>query len=334
MRITQKDIARRLGVSSSLVSRALTGTAGGIGARPDTVRRIQRKAHALGYVPSAAARRLRGKGQPVIGLVAADLEDPFFGPAVAEVIRQCHRAGFALTLTGFERREPGIPDVQILLEHGPDALLVLGSDSLEWVKPFVARRMTVVRIGTGPSWPGVTDVTVDEGMGMDLVIRHLIDLGHRNMAFVGAKLDVHQRRLRLARENLRRRKLSLPPARAVLAGPDVLEAGLLGVEKLARSCDDQWPTAIICSSDAVALGALRGVAGLGMRVPEHVSITGFDDLALARLSSPPLTSVRQPLPAMVRDALRLVQEGRAAKPPAPHPPKLIVRGSTSFAGSV
>jgi len=70
-----------------------------------------------------------------------------------------------------------------------------------------------------------------------------------------------------------------------------------------------------------------------MRVPEHVSVTGFDDLALARLSTPPLTSVRQPLAAMVADALRLIREGPTAKPSAPHPPALVVRGSTTTAWS-
>ena len=330
-RITQKDIARELGVSSSLVSRSLAGTAPAIGANPGTVRRIQEQARRVGYIPNAAARQLRGHGQPVVGLVAADLEDPYFGPAVAEVIRQSHRAGFALTLAGFERRQPGLSDVDLLLQHDLKALLILGGGPLDWVKPFVERGVAVIRIGRGLACPGVAEVTLDELTGMGLVVRHLTDLGHRKLAFIGAKLEVHEYRLSLVRQLLRRRGLSLMRGCAILSDPDVNEAGVRGVNLLAAARGEDWPTAIICSSDAVALGVLRGLANHGLRVPEHVSVTGFDDLALARLATPPLTSVRQPMAEMVGEALRMVRAGRDAKPSAPHVPSLMVRASTTSA---
>ena len=333
MRPTQRDIARQLGVSVSLVSRALAGKAADIGVHPRTIERIRRKAEALGYVPSAAARQLRGTGQRVLGLVAADLGDPFFGPAMAELIRQCHGEGYALTLAGFERREPGLPDLNLLLQHHLDGVVVLGGGPLDGVKPFLDRRLPVVRIGSGPARAGVGEVTLDETMGMGLVVQHLLGLGHREIAFVGARVPVHERRLALVRTLLASHHLKVPPARAALADPDVLEAGTAGVEQLAARGAGIWPTAVICSSDAVALGVLRGIAKHGLRVPEHISVTGFDDLALARLSTPPLTSIRQPLAAMVADALRLIREGPAAKPSAPHPPALVARGSTTTAWS-
>ncbi|MCX7668516.1 MAG: substrate-binding domain-containing protein, partial [Anaerolineae bacterium] len=100
---------------------------------------------------------------------------------------------------------------------------------------------------------------------------------------------------------------------------------------LARGPSDLWPTAVLCSSDAVALGVLRGLNEAGWRVPEHVSVTGFDDLTLARLANPPLTSVRQPLADMVADALRLATAETAPKPASHlHAPSLVVRASTDF----
>lgn len=335
-RVTQKAIARRLGVSPSLVSRALGGTARDIGADPRTVRRIQEEAAALGYVPSAAARQLRGVGRPVLGLVAADLEDPFFGPAVAEVVRQSHRAGYALALASFEHRQPALSDVEVLLQQHLRALLVLGGGPLDWAKPCVARGLHVVRIGSGarPAGPGITEIRVDEAQGFDLVVRHLAERGHREFAFVGARQTIHERRAVLVRQALRRRRLALPDELAIVAGRDVLEAGLLGVERLERACGGRWPTALVCSSDAVALGVLRGVARAGLRVPDHVSVTGFDDLALARLSTPPLTSVRQPLADLVADALRAVAAGAPAKAPPPRPLHLMVRGSSGPAWSL
>jgi LacI family transcriptional regulator len=330
MRVTQKDIARKLGVSPSLVSRALAGRADVIGANAATVRRIQRQAAAMGYVPSAVARQLRGAGTPVIGLVAADLEDPFFGPAAAEAVRQFHDAGYAITLAGFTRRTPNEADIRALLEQELRALLVLGGGSLEWVKPFQKRRLPIVRIGVGRAEPGITEIRVDEEIGFGLVVEHLLKLGHREFAFIGAKQEVHARRRDLVQRLLARRGLKLPPARVLLPDADVYEAGLQGGEALARAQSATWPTAIICSSDAVALGALRGVAAGGWRVPEHVSVTGFDDLSIARLAHPPLTTVRQPLPAMVADALRIVREGAPRRPPAPHAPTLVARASTAF----
>lgn len=328
-RITQKDIAKKLGVSPSLVSRALAGTAEGIGADPETIQRIRQQAAALGYVPNAAARQLRGTGQPALGLVAADLEDPFFGPAVAEVIRQSHRTGYALTLAGFERREPGLSDVNLLLQHDLQGLLILGGGSLNWTKPFVDRRMPVVRIGSGTVSPGVWEVKLDEARAAELLVQHLLQLGHRELAFVGALLETHEQRLRLVRDVLRRHGLSIRSTWAHLAGSDVLEAGMAGVEQMSRATRDEWPTAIICSSDTVALGVLRGLAIRGLRVPEQVSVTGYDDLALTRLTSPQLTSIRQPLADMVHEALQLVRGERSPRALVPHPPHLITRASTA-----
>lgn len=333
MRVTQKDIARRLGLSPSLVSRALSGTADRIGADPDTVRGIRQEANALGYVPNAAARQLRGTGQPVIGVVAADLEDPFFGPAVAEVIRQSHHAGFALTITGFDHRTPSPTDAALLLQHDLKALILLGSGSVDWIQPFIDRHVRVIRIGAGPGHPALCEIAIDEREGIDLLVRHLIELGHREIAFIGARQPAHARRLDLVREVLRRYRLKLPPAHAVVAAEDVLEAGLSGIEHLARSCGGNWPTAVVASSDAVAMGVLRGAAMHGLRVPDHLSVTGFDDLALARLTTPPLTSVRQPIPDMVKEALRRAVKARPGSPPPPHHVRLVVRGSTTAAWS-
>ncbi len=329
MRVTQKQMAQKLGLSPSLVSRALAGTAHRIGADPDTVQRIQAMALELGYVPNAAARQLRGAGQPVLGLVVMDLEDPFFGPAVAEVIRQSHQAGYALSLAGFERRKAEAGDIQLLLQQDLTALLVLGSGPLDWVKPFLARRVRVLRIGSGHAPPDVLQVTQDEAWGLKLVVDHLVELGHRDIAFIGVSLPAHEHRLELVRQQLKRHHLKLRPAQGVLAGTDVLEAGARGVAQLAAR--EPWPSAIICSSDAVALGVLRAVARHGLRVPNHVSVTGYDDLALAALVTPPLTSVRQPLSDMVQQALALAAPSRSPASPPPHRPRLVVRESTAAA---
>lgn len=330
-RVTQKTIAQKLGLSPSLVSRALSGTADAIGADPHTVRAIQDKARELGYVPSAAARQLRGAGQPVIGLAVADLRDPFFGPAVAEVITQCHRAGYALALTGFEQRQANPADVDLLLQHDLSALFVLGSGSMEWTGRFKERNIPMIRIGHGPRAPGVVDICHDEALGMKLIVDHLTKLGHRRFALAGARLPVHENRLRIARALLEKRHGKAPRPFIALGDGNVMQAGIEAAEQLAAKYARAWPTAVICSSDAVAMGVIRGADRHGVKVPMQVSVTGYDDLALAQLATPPLTSMRQPVPDMVTAAINYIQSERGTKPPAPLRPHLVVRNSTGTA---
>jgi LacI family transcriptional regulator len=265
----------------------------------------------------------------VIGLVALDLEDPFFSHAAAEAVRQLHDAGYAITIAAFTRRTPSTADVRALLEQDLRALVVLGGGSLDWVAPFHKHRVPIVRIGAGRADPRIAEIRVDEERGFGLVVEHLLQLGHRTFAFVGAAQDVHARRRDLVKKLLARHGLKLHPSRAMLPDPDVYEAGLQGGEMLARGNSAESLTAIICSSDAVAFGVLRGLAASGWRAPERVSVTGFDDLPIARLAHPPLTTVRQPLPAMVADALRAVREGAPRDRVSPHAPRLIVRASTA-----
>ena len=328
MRITQKKLAQRLGISASLVSRALSGTADRIGADPQTVRRIWQTARDLGYVPSAAARQLRGAGQAVIGLAVADLQDPFFGPAVAEIITQFHRAGYALALAGMERRQANPADVELLLQHNLRALLILGEGSLAWTRRFHERHIPMVRIGRGPAAPGVVDIRHDETRGMTQVINHLIARGHRRFALAGARQPVHEHRLEMARNILRRRGVRRADRLTAMGSGGVLRAGVEAANLLSKRCGTNWPSAVICSSDTIAMGVIRRARDLGIPVPNRVSVTGYDDLALAQLATPPLTSVRQPLPAMIAAALRWVQTGLPPDPPESFPPELTIRESS------
>ncbi|MBP7275839.1 MAG: LacI family DNA-binding transcriptional regulator [Kiritimatiellae bacterium] len=331
MRITQKEMARRLGISASLVSRALSGTADRIGADPNTVRRIHQTARALGYVPSAAARQLRGAGQAVIGLAVADLQDPFFGPAVAEIITQFHRAGYALALTGFERRKADPADVELLLQHDLRALLLLGEGSLAWTRRFKERKIPMVRLGRGPRAPGMEEIRHDETLGMTRVADHLIRLGHRRFALAGARQPVHENRLEQARKILVEHGIRRADCLTALGSGAVLTAGAEAADMISKRLGTNWPTAVICSSDAIAMGIIRGAGERGIPVPGRVSVTGYDDLALAELATPPLTSVRQPFSAMVAAALRRVQTGRPAAPAETFAPELMIRGSTDVA---
>ena len=326
MRVRQKDIAQRLGLSTSLVSRVLAGTARSIGVRDDTIEQVTRTARKLGYVPSAAARQLRGASAGIVGVVAADLQDPFFGPAVAEIIRQSHRAGYALSLVGFDQRDTGTPDLGLMLQQELSGLVIVGSGPLPWVAPFVARGVPVARIGSGPAPRGVRSFGLDEGRAAAAIVDHLAALGHRRAGIAGADLEVHRDRCALLARTFARAGFAAP---ATALGPaPVLEAGEPACRELLARAGTKRPTAIVCSSDAVALGVLRHLSDAGLRVPQQVSVTGFDDQTIARLASPPLTTIRQPLPDLVREALRHIADPRSAAP-APLQGLLVPRASTA-----
>lgn len=332
-RITQKTIAEKMGISTSLVSRALSGTAGDIGILPETVQTIQNTARELGYIPNAAARQLRGSGGPVVGVIATDLEDPFFGPVLAEITRRSHGAGYALALAGFDHRVVEPRELNLLLEQYLDGLLVVGGGPIPWVQPFVTRGMPIVRIGSGQAEAGVHQVAPDERQGFDLLIRHLTKEGHRNLGFLGAEVASHLTRLTIFRTALKAAGLHLAHPHALSFGLDVMTTGLQGGERLLAQCGDKPPSAIVCSSDTVAFGLLRVLAMSGMRVPDHISVTGFDDLVMSQLTTPPLTTLRQPIPEMIALALKLIGEGKPGTSSALLPMTLTQRASVTAAWS-
>lgn len=330
-RVTQKTIANKLGLSPSLVSRALSGKAESIGSHPETSRRIIQTARELGYVPSAAARHLRGDGGPAIGVVVADMGDPFFAQAMTEVIRQSHQRGCAVAVAGFDRRIIDQRDIAFLLEQELAGLLIIGGGSLNWMEASARHGLTTVRIGPVQRGTPVHQIGSDEAEGFHKLVRHLGSLGHRDIGFIGADLDVHRERLALAATIARKAGLRCAKQHQVLGSDHVLKAGLEGGRRLIDTAGKKLPTAVICSSDTVAMGLLGALAEYGFRVPADISITGFDDVVLSQITSPPLTTLHQPLADMTRHALDILLNRNRPVSTLRLPLDLMQRGSTGKA---
>jgi len=327
-RVTQKTIADKLGLSPSLVSRALSGKAEAIGSHPETSRRIIQTARAMGYVPSAAARHLRGSGGRVIGVVVADMGDPFFAQAMTEVIRQSHQRGCALTVAGFDRRIVDQRDISFLLEQELTGLLIIGGGSLSWMAASARQGINAVRIGTVQRAAPVHQIGPDEADGFSKLVRHLGSLGHRDIGFVGADLDVHRERLALAVTIARNAGMRCAKRHHAIGSDHVLKAGLEGGRRLIEQSGEKIPTALVCSSDTVAMGVLGALAEYGFRVPMDISVTGFDDVVLSQITSPPLTTLHQPLADMTRHALDILLDQKRSVSTLRLPLGLMQRGST------
>ena len=327
--VTQKDIAQKMGVSVSLVSRALSGTATEIGVPASTVARIRKTAASLGYQPNLSARILKGAPARTFGVVVYDFEDPFFGPLVGELQRLAHEQGFSLVLGGFERRHAWGLDVNALLKHQIDGLLIIGSDQdMEWARPFLKQGMPVARIGTGPQLRGLHSVEIDNQQGVNLLVQHLVEAGCRRIGFVGAEQASHRLRLDCLRAALRATRLPLRASHLVIrpehASQAGYEAGLSMIKRSPRSL----PDAIIAASDWVALGVLRAFAEQSVEIPKRLRLAGYDDIPAARLSVPSLTTIRQPVAEMARTAFEwIVATERDRKRKTVFTPELVVRES-------
>jgi len=292
---TQKDLARRLGVSQSLVSRVLTGKADRLGASPTTVKRIRRIAKAAGYRPSPLAAALRGGSTRSFGVVVKDFRDPFFGHVLGELQSLASRHHYALLLTG---KEPD--DLAALRKYSPDGLIILGSDfEPDGLEAFLNDGKRAVRVGWGKPREGMDRVVMDEVCGLNLLLDCLTGQGHRRFGFLGTDSSLHQRRDGLLRHLLKDRGFETESVFLCIPRPSA-EAGREGLKRLWSLPSFTRPTAILAADDLVAHGVLRAAASQGISIPRSLSVTGIDDLPFSELTVPALTTIRQPIRRMIQ----------------------------------
>ncbi|MFA6291281.1 MAG: LacI family DNA-binding transcriptional regulator [Victivallales bacterium] len=329
--ITQKAIAKKLGVSPSLVSRALCGTAGNIGASEKTVLRIQTEAKRLNYAPNAAALSLRGSKSMTIGVVIKNFDDPFFGSMTGELQRLSHERGFSLLLTGFDSERSQV-DTTTLLRYRLDALIICGSDTCSpWINPFLINGLPIVQIGSGETYPGINRVEMDEEYVVTLLLEHLYSFGHKDIGFIGENTDSHKRRGQIFSELMNKMGLKVNPDLSVFV-PSGKKSGMIAMKTLLGRDWKNMPTAVISADDCMAQSGLRAIHDLGLAVPTDISLTGIDDIPSAILMIPSLTTIMAPIGMMVRAAFELVIEKVAVGGNATvlkFKPEIAVRESSS-----
>lgn len=329
---TQRDIAEKLGVSVSLVSRVLSGKAEAIGVSPDTIERVRTAADRMGYVPNAQARILKGAPGMTFGVLVYDFEDPFFGAVIGALQAQAGEKGYSLVLAGFHRRQVAERDLEPLLKHRIDGLVIVGSAEIgDWVEPFRQDKIPMVRIGTGPLPADVAEVGVDEMAGMRLLVEHLVGLGHRKIGYVGGAETYQPQRFLAFRQALEDSRQTLEDPVYAPGDGHVSEAGYAATRALLDRGQD-LPTALVAASDLVALGVLRALNEAGYRVPDDVSVAGFDDLPFAAMASPSLTTIHQPFNAFAKEAVAFLSGSRRAERPLMLEPRLVTRASCGRAG--
>ncbi len=340
---TLTDVARRAGTTGATVSRVVNAS-GYVSARLRAT--VEAAVRELGYVPNANASVLKSRRSTTIGVVVGDLLSPY-AIELADTVRAMAAQRGYTTLIGSASEDVASELSVIEVFHRQRAAgLVVATlpteESDREIERLTAHRTPVVLLGRSLEGAAIDSVSADFRRGGYLATRHLIELGHRRIAFVGASIEEADRITRLrgyldavAEANL--------PARADLVvgggestpGPrySTQATGYTGAQQLLRLASR--PTAIFARNDQTAFGVIQALRDQGCRVPEDVSVVGFDDIALARQAVPALTTVSQPTTEQGRLAAEFLL-GRIERPDEPVEPRrivlecrLMVRGSTA-----
>src|SRR5271166_1915625 len=316
--VTIRDVAERSGFSSATVSIVLNNAPL---ARyiPDTTKgRIQRAAAHLGYRPNLFARSLRGRRSHTVGVMVFDMTDPYCTLVLRGIENTLYQASYLPILTDVHNERSRFERyLEMLLDRRIEGLVVLANWlflDINLLADLEKSSIPTAMIGCELKGDAMSSVIVDNEVGGYIALEHLHSLGHRKIAFIrGPKtLSDSSPRWRGVRNCAKACALELdsklivdlPESRDPLSS---FEMGQKLTEDLLKQ-KHQF-TALLAFDDMTAFGAIRALSKAGMRVPEHCSVIGFDDVAPSALYTPPLTTVRQPMEAMGNNAVGLVLDG-------------------------
>ena len=341
--VTIHDVARRAGVSTSTVSNVLNGRHERM--RADTSERVIRAVEELGYAPNQMARGLKVGILPTIGLIVPSVANPFWGSFALCVEHAALARNCQVMLCNGERdpvREQRY--AESMLARGIRGV-ILGSSpmTLSHMAGVVRRGLQLVvfdREALEGDGPRFDSVRVDNASGVRMAVGHLLGLGQRRIGFISGPISSASRGERLAAYRAALEAGGVAPDPGLVwtadASPGPVDEEGSGVGRIAAAAllrRPDPPTAFFAINDTTAFGVYAGVREAGLRIPEDVSVVGFDDIPLCGVVNPPLSTVRQPLDNLMRSAVDLLLDRVANRSSHPAvrltlPPELVLRGST------
>jgi LacI family transcriptional regulator len=332
--VSIREVAARAGVSVGTVSNVLN--------RPDVVaaptrRRVQAAIRELGFIRNESARQLRAGRSRTIGLVVLDVANPFFTDVARGVEDEASESGLVVILCNSDdQKAKESRYLEVLEEHRVQGILITPvAVADKRLAQLQARGIPVVLLDSRSPSRGQCSVSVDDVLGGDLAVSHLLEAGHDQIAFVGGPLSIRQvadrrdgaiRALERAGADAEQLHVMETSALNVAAGQ---RAGAAIADLPAAS----RPTAVFCANDLLALGVLQEMTTRRIRVPERVAVVGYDDVDFAAAAAVPLSSVRQPRHQLGRAAAQLLIEEALGAGSHRHrqvvfEPDLVVRASS------
>jgi LacI family transcriptional regulator len=296
-RLTIEEIADLADVSRSTVSRVLNNHPS---VRPSVRARVQQVIQEHRYTPRAAARSLASRRTNVVGLLiprsaATIFSDPFFPHVIQGITETCSNRGYFLLLSMVTvEREQDFYE-RVLRGRHVDGLIMMSSDIDDPILPLLIRdESALVLVGRHPYLADVSSADVDNRDGAVQAIRHLVELGHRRIATITGPLYMAGAMDRRDGYKQALAEAAIPIRPELIVEGDYTQAS--GYATMRQLLDlSERPAAVFAASDVMAAGALRAIHEAGLRVPDDIALVSFDDLPLASILTPPLTTVHQPL---------------------------------------
>jgi len=302
MGLTIRDVAHEAGVSTATVSHVLNKTGQ---VSPGTRRLVLLAVKRLGYFPNVHARNLASRISRTLGIIVSDIENPFFPEVIKSFETRARQLGYDAILsdTNYDPRLTRRAGER-MLEHKVRGVAVMTSEiSLRLIRELARRRIAVTFLDLGPVRKYVSNIRIDYLSGIQQMVRHLYELGHRRIAFVAGRPRLKSNIARLQAYEECMRALGLEPG-PIFPGNLRFEGGVdagLAAMKLSPR-----PTAVMAVNDLTAVGVIKALSRAGCRIPQDISVTGFDRTRLAEYSTPSITTVdihRDLLGQMAADAL-------------------------------
>ena len=332
-----RDVARRAKVSTATVSRTVNQVAT---VDAQLAKRVWKAIEELGYYPNRQARALVSGRSRVFGLIVSEITNPFF-PEIVQTfetlaVEQHYEILLTSTIHDPKRMELA---VRRMIEGRVDgvAILTFGmeEDLLEHLR---FRNLPLVFVDIGPKAPRVSNIRVDYADGIRQAVQHLAALRHERIGFIAGPLRLRSAMARKDAFQASMKEIGLPVKPDFLVeGDHRLEGGKRALKKLAEL--RERPTAVLCSNDMTAIGVMREAFELNIKVPQDLSVVGFDDIRMAEFLTPPLTTVQMSQSGLARLAFEALLKEVKRETPIPEGSEyvlkthLVLRNSTTFPSS-
>jgi LacI family transcriptional regulator len=324
------QVAKRANVSTATVSRVLNGFPG---VREKTVARVRRAIAEMNYVPNPNARSLRAGRTRLFGLIVSDVNNPFFPELIDAFEALASAQGIEVIFTHTNYDPKRLHNcIRRMIERNVDAIAVMTSEvEEESLQQAVRAGVPVVLMNQRKLAEKYPNILVEYATGFREALDHLLALGHRDIGFIAGPqwLNSAQGRKEAFKAALRGHGLHVKNE-WIATGDMRVEGGHAAMEKLLAQ--KPRPTAVLASNDLMAVGALQAAHAAKIRVPKELSIIGFDDIPIAAMVHPALSTIRHPrreVAARAFDSLRQILQGKEVAGAPPLQPHLVVRDSTA-----